>query len=231
MMLLVKHSRPSSTSSFLSITRAVSHHDYAFSRQPVRHPGPSHPYVHALLFQVIGTLTGDNRIDSINGAAGAGFRLSLVLNAVRMKMASADLEITKISKGISDFSLMLKQVARAMEEGGVIATPLAIDTVFDIKDHSEHVFEEIKSMTELAQVRDEKGILTEIDIGNKVTWCFKKQKVPYLLGQLDHLRLNLAIMLQILHLAKSIAPNRYAISVTVIHATNIVLDPASQRNS
>lgn len=142
------------------------------------------------------------RIDSIIGAAGAGFRLSLVLNAVKMKMQNADMEIQMIAKGISDFSLMLKQVARSMEEGGVTATPLAISTVFGIKDHSERVFEEFKSMTELAQVRDDKGHLTEIGIGQRVTWCFKKQKVPYLLGQLDYLKLNLTIMLQILQLGK-----------------------------
>ena len=125
-----------------------------------------------------------------------------------MKMQNADAEIQRISKAISDFALVLKQVAITMQEGGVMPTPLAVDTVFDIKDHSERIFEEIKSMTELAQVRDEQGNLTEIGIGQKVVWCFKKQKVPYLLGQLDYLKLNLSIMLQILQLAKTISPTR-----------------------
>ena len=158
------------------------------------------------------------RLDSITGAAGAGFRLSLVLNAVKMKMQNADVEIQKISKAISDFSLMLKQVAVMMQEGGVTPTPLAVDTVFDIKGHSERIFEEIKSMTELAQIRDEKGNLTEIGIGQKVVWCFKKQKVPYLLGQLEYLRLNLSIMLQILQLAKTIAPTKYVIVFGQLHS-------------
>lgn len=149
------------------------------------------------------------RINSITGAAGAGFRLSLVLNAVKMKMQNADDEIQKISRGISDFSLMLKQVARTMEEGGVTPTPLAIDTVFDIKDHSERVFEEIKNMTELEQVKDENGNTKDYQLGQRIVWVFKKQKVPYLLGQLDYLRLNLAIMLQILQLAKYIQPTKY----------------------
>ena len=152
-----------------------------------------------------------SRIGSINGAVGAGFRLSLLLNAIKMKMQNADAEIQIISKAISDFSLVLKQVAITMQEGGVIPTPLAIETVFDIKDQSERIFEEIKSMTELAQVRDEQGKLTEIGIGQKAVWCFKKQKVPYLLGQLDYLKLNLSIMLQILQLAKIIAPTRHVI--------------------
>ena len=149
------------------------------------------------------------RTSAIAATAGAGFRLSLVLNAVKMQMQNADNEIQNISRGISDYSLMLKQVARTMEEGGIRPTPLAIDTVSDIKDHSEHIFEEIKGMTELAQVRDEEGNLKEIGIGQKVVWSFKQQKVPYLLGQLDYLRLNLAIMLQILQLAKVVAPTKY----------------------
>ena len=124
-------------------------------------------------------------------------------------MQNADTEIQRISRAISDFSLMLKQVARTMEEGGVQPTPLAVDTVFDIKDHSEQIFEEIKGMTELAQKRDEDGNLTEIGIGQRVVWCFKQQKVPYLLGQLDYLKLNLAIMLQVLQLAKVASSTRY----------------------
>ena len=157
-----------------------------------------------------------HRIAAITGAAGAGFRLSLVLNAVKMKMQNADTEIQRISRAISDFSLMLKQVARTMEEGGVQPTPLAIDTVFDIKDHSEHIFEEIKGMTELAQKRDADGNLTEIGIGQKVVWSFKQPKVPYLLGQLDSLKLNLAIMLQVLQLAKVASPYKYVMSDVAI---------------
>ena len=123
-----------------------------------------------------------------------------------MKMQNADSEIQHISKSISDFSLMLKQVGRTMQEGSVVATPLAIETVFDIKDQSERIFKEIKGMTELDQIKDEQGHLKEIDIGQKIVWCFKKNKVPYLLGQLEYLKLNLAIMLQILQLARDIAP-------------------------
>jgi len=127
-----------------------------------------------------------------------------------MKMQNADLEIQQIAKSISDFSLLLKLVARTMEDGGVTATPLAIDTVFGIKNHSEHIFDEFKSMTELAQVRDEKGHLKEIGIGQRVTWCFKKQKVPYLLAQLEYLKLNLTIMLQILQLGRLLGREQYA---------------------
>lgn len=141
-----------------------------------------------------------------------------------MKMQNADSEIQHISRSISDFSLMLKQVGRTMQDGSVVATPLAIETVFDIKDQSERIFREIKGMTELDQIKDEQGHLKEIDIGQKIVWCFKKDKVPYLLGQLDYLKLNLAIMLQILQLARDIAPAKFvpqASFITIILLTSL----------
>lgn len=131
-----------------------------------------------------------------------------------MSMNSAGSEITRISKAVSDFSLMLKQVALAMEQNGehestAIASGLAVDTVFDIKQHSDLIFRDIKSMTDLSQFRDESGQLTEIGVGRKVSWTLKHSRVPYLLGQLEYLKLNLAIILQILQLAESIRHSRY----------------------
>ena len=150
-------------------------------------------------------------VKSITGTASAGFRLSLALNAVgtesalRHEMASADVEIQVIAKKISEFSLMLKQVGKIVEENRTIASPSAIDTVAEIKDQSERDFDEIKSMIEMVQKRDETGNFRGIEVANRVTWAFKKRKMQYLLGQLEYLKDSLAIMLQTLQLAKEIA--------------------------
>ena len=145
---------------------------------------------------------------SIVAVAGAGFRLSLVLNAVGVEMVNADCDIQSIAKSISLFSLMLKQVGKTMEEGNAIASPGAIATATEIKDQSQVVFDEIKGMIEMSQRRDDQGHLRSITIAQRVKWCFKKQKVQYLLGQLESLKLSLSIMLQILQLGKAIAANR-----------------------
>ena len=148
---------------------------------------------------------------AITGVAGAGFRLSLALNAVgtesalRHEMASADIEIQVIAKKISDFSLMLKQAGKIVEENRTIASPTAIDTVAEIKDQGEKDFDEIKSMTEMVQKRDEQGHFKGIEVAQRVTWAFKKRKMQYLLGQLEYLKDSLAIMLQTLQLGKEIA--------------------------
>ena len=148
-------------------------------------------------------------IASVIGVAGAGFRLSLVLNAVGVEIATADLEIHKIAKEISLFSLMLKQVGLTMEATESIASLGALDTAKEITSQSQTVFNEVKDMVEMSQKRDSNGHLRSITIAQRVRWCFKKQRVQYLLGQLESLKLSLSIMLQVLQLGKVVAASRY----------------------
>lgn len=142
------------------------------------------------------------------GVAGAGFRLSLLLNAIGMELATADHQIQHIAKEISLYSLMLKQVGLILEGAESIASQAALDTANEIAAQSQTVFHEVKEMGEMSQQRDANGNLQSIAIAQRVKWCFKKQRVQYLLGQLEALKLSLAIMLQILQLGKTIAAAR-----------------------
>lgn len=151
----------------------------------------------------------DSVIASVIGVAGAGFRLSLILNAVGVELATADVEIQSIARGISLFSLMLKQVGLTLDESKSIASQSALDTAKAITGQSQLVFDEIKNMVEMVQKRDDKGNLRSITVAQRVKWCFKKQRVQYLLGQLESLKLNLSIMLQTLQLGKRIAKTQY----------------------
>ena len=147
-------------------------------------------------------------IVSIIAVAGAGFRLSLVLNAVAAELTNPECDIHAIAKGISLFSLMLKQVGKAMEEGRAHTTQSALDTAMEIRDQSRVVFDEFKNMVDLAQAKDENGHIRSITIAQRVKYTFKKQKVQYLLGQLESLKLSLSIMLQILQMGKTILTTR-----------------------
>lgn len=147
-------------------------------------------------------------IASIIGVAGAGFRLSLLLNAVGSEISNAECDIHSIAKGISLFSLMLKQVGKTMEEGRTVASQSALETATEIRDQSQVVFDEIKNMVDLGHGRDEQGNLRSITIAQRIKWSFKKRKVQYLLGQLESLKLSLSIMLQILQMGKAIAATR-----------------------
>lgn len=140
--------------------------------------------------------------------AGAGFRLSLLLNAIGEELATADRDIQKIAKEISLFSLMLKQVGQTLQEAESVASQAALDTANEIAAQSQTVFHEVNEMMEMSQQIDGNGHLQSIKIAQRVKWCFKKQRVQYLLGQLETLKLSLAIMLQILQLGKTIAAAR-----------------------
>lgn len=147
-------------------------------------------------------------IASVIGVAGAGFRLSLILNAVGTEIKHADCNIQNIAKGISLFSLVLKQVGKTMDEAKTIVSQSAIDTAAEIRDQSKVVFDEIKNMLDLAQRTDNNGNIRGIANSERFRSCFKKQKVEYLLGQLESLKLSLSIMLQILQMGKTIAITR-----------------------
>ena len=167
-----------------------------------------------------------NAPKNIISTAGEGFRLSLELQLVgqqpvlRDELASADIEIQMIIKKISEFSLMLKQVGKIMDENRTIASPKAIKTATDIKAQSERDFDEIKGMIEIEQKRDEEGRLCGIEVAEQVTRSFKKRRMQYLLGQLEYLKDSLAIMLQTLELGKEIATAQYVAWYTMIADTD-----------
>lgn len=151
---------------------------------------------------------GNSAIATIIGVAGAGFRLSLILNAVGVKMMSVNREIQAIAKEISLSSLMLKQVGLAVTTPGISASRSAIETAKGIAMQNQTIFNEIKDMAEMSQQRDENGHIRSITVASKAQSWFRKQRVQYLLGQLVSLKLSLSIMLQILQLGKTIAETR-----------------------
>ena len=141
-------------------------------------------------------------MDGIISVASAGFRLSLVLNAVGTGMANPDCDIHSVAKHISLYSLMLKNTHQAITHGR--ATQAAVQVASDISQQGQLIFEEIKSMTDLSQGRDEKGVLRSITIAEQGKWAFKKHKVLYLMGQLESLKLSLAVIVQVLQMGKGI---------------------------
>ncbi|KAL8750854.1 MAG: hypothetical protein Q9184_006268, partial [Pyrenodesmia sp. 2 TL-2023] len=147
-------------------------------------------------------------IATIIGIAGAGFRLSLVLNAVGAELATTDVEIQTIARAISNYAFTLKQLALTLESAKSIATHSAMETAKRIADQSQAIFDDIKDMTDLHQRTDDQGNIRSIAINQRVNWCFKQQRLQYLLGQLESLKLSLSIMVQVLQLGKLLVSTR-----------------------
>jgi hypothetical protein len=152
-------------------------------------------------------------IASVICVAGAGFRLSLILNAVGCQIASAGLEIHSISKGVTLFSLMLKQVGQALEASDSVHSAEALETAQQITSECRLVFDEIEEM--LDKVTTIKGDGSRApSIQQRFRWCFKKGRVQYLLAQLESLKMSLIVMIQIFQLGKIMAmtPKRYVLA-------------------
>lgn len=144
---------------------------------------------------------------SILCIAGAGFRLSLFLNAAACQLAQSRIEIHSIAKGISLFALTLKQVGQTLEIAGLDPSLEATEKAWEIAGQGQMVFVEIEHMLHKLQGTDSDEELRRIPVQERLKWCFRKQHVTYLLAQAESLKLSLIVMLRILQLGNMIKGN------------------------
>src|SRR4051812_43940697 len=83
-----------------------------------------------------------------------GTRLSLGLYDFSSSISSATRDINRIAKGVSLFSLTLKQVGVALKEDDTVPSPEAFETVQEILHQCHGVFTEIEALIPVKQVRD-----------------------------------------------------------------------------
>ncbi|KAJ5758008.1 uncharacterized protein N7511_006702 [Penicillium nucicola] len=144
---------------------------------------------------------------SIVNIAGAGLRLSLLLNAAACQLAQSKLEIHSIAKGISLFALSLKDAGQTLEVTGFHRTPEATEKAWEIAAQGQMIFIEIEHMLDMLKSTDREDDLRRMPLQERLKWCFQKQHVTYLLAQLDSLKLSLIVLLQILQLGNMIKSN------------------------
>ncbi|KAJ5412287.1 uncharacterized protein N7487_006646 [Penicillium crustosum] len=144
---------------------------------------------------------------SIVKIAGAGFRLSLLLNAAACQLAQSRLEIHSIAKGISLFALALKHVGQTIEGTDVDQSPEATEKAWEIAGQGQMIFIEIEHMLDKLKATDRDNDLMRIPLQERLKWCFRKQHVTYLLAQLESLKLSLIVMIQTIQLGKVIKSN------------------------
>ncbi|ETN37524.1 uncharacterized protein HMPREF1541_07146 [Cyphellophora europaea CBS 101466] len=143
-------------------------------------------------------------ISSIIGVAGAGFRLSLILNAVSCEVANEGLEVHSISKAVTLFSLTLKQVGVSLQNADSVHTVEALDGVHKIAEDATDVFDEFNEMLDKVRAKPAEGRPIP-SIHQRFQWCFRRHRVLYLLGHLDCLKMNASLIQQVLQLGKLMA--------------------------
>jgi hypothetical protein len=140
--------------------------------------------------------------NNITSVAGAGLRLALLLNAVVCQVANLGVDIHSISKGIALFSTSLKQLGQSLQAEHSVHTRECLDTAHQISGQARTVFEEVEDMLEKVQKAEVEPDQKDVPVQQRFKDCFKKQRVTYLLAQLEALKLSLMAMVQILHLGR-----------------------------
>ncbi|KAK5197684.1 hypothetical protein LTR92_001926 [Exophiala xenobiotica] len=143
-------------------------------------------------------------IASIMSVGGAGFRLSLILNAVSCEGANTGPEVHNISKSVTLFSMMLKQTGAVLQTMDSVHSREAVETAKSIAEESTRVLDEINDMLDRLRTKSTDGGAAP-SVQQRFRWCFKKHRVTYVLAQLESLKLSLSVMLQILQLGQLMA--------------------------
>lgn len=140
---------------------------------------------------------------------GEGFRLSLLLNAAACQIAQSGIEIHSIAKGVSLFSLILKQTGQALQAPDSNHSREAVNKTWEIATQGERIFSEIEQMLDKLKGTDAHESLKALSLQERVKWCFKRHHVTYLLAQLEALKLSLVVLLQTLRLGMSMDVRGY----------------------
>lgn len=143
-------------------------------------------------------------VASVVGVAGAGFRLSLILNAISCDLVNAPADIKAISKSVTLYSHLLKQTAATLENVDSVHSAQALETTQQVLEESNAVFNEISAMLNKVQSTKPDGSISP-SMAQRIRWCFKRHAVEYLLGRMDRLQMSLSLMLQIMQLGTTLA--------------------------
>lgn len=159
-------------------------------------------------------------VASVIGVAGAGFRLSLILNAISCEVANAPYEIKAISKSVTLYSHLLKQTASVLDRANSVHSDDAIRTTEEVLKESNAVFNEISATLDGVRSVKQDGSVSP-SIPQRFKFCFKKHRIEYLLGRMDRLQMSLSLMLQIIQLGTTMAAtSRHDSPVRVEKMTN-----------
>lgn len=153
---------------------------------------------------------------SVASVAGAGLRLALLLNAVACQVANLGVDIHSISKGITLFSTSLKQARQSLQSEHSVHTQECLDTANQISEQALTVFEEVEDMLDKVQKPDSQANEAVQSVQQRFKTCFKKQRVTYLLAQLESLKFSLMVIVQVLQLGRLVEVKKW-VNMPALH--------------
>ena len=135
--------------------------------------------------------------------------MSLNLHKIGVEVITAGDQLKNMSRGISLFSQMLKQVGQTLRREDSVHSPGAVETTQEIVEQCRGIYDQIQKMIDKAQSRDSDGFLRPIRLAERIRFCFQKTKIEYLLGALESLKITLSTMIQVLYTGRLMAMFQY----------------------
>ena len=136
---------------------------------------------------------------------GMGAKLSITLHRIGVQISTAQNQLAGIARGISLFSLTLKQVGQTLQQHDSVHAPGAIETTQEIIEQGIFLYSQIQTLVDKVQSFQADGRLAPMSLAKKVTFCLQKTKIDCLLGELDSLKMTLSTMLQVLYTGRLMA--------------------------
>lgn len=148
-------------------------------------------------------------ISRIIGVIGSGTRVSLTLFQFGASIGSAGTEARAIGTEISLFCSVLKQLHSTLTNARSFRHSInAIDTIHEILDQCQEIFNEIESIIDGLQKRKAANLEPSSQFISRVRWSSKKSKLQLLRTSLGSCKITLHIMLSTLDFAERIATRR-----------------------
>ncbi|KPI37064.1 uncharacterized protein AB675_3705 [Cyphellophora attinorum] len=143
-------------------------------------------------------------ISEIIGVAGAGFRTSLILNAVSCEVEGEGLEVHNISKTVTLFSLALKNVGISLQSLDSVHSTEALEGINKISEDAMDIFDQFNDMLDKVRAKPAEGT-PQYTVQQRFQWAFKRHRVQYMLAQLDSFKMDVSLFQGILSLGKLMA--------------------------
>lgn len=140
---------------------------------------------------------------SIVQLGGAGVKLSIELHNFTTATARADKDALDLAEDLDTTSSTLDHVGSTLRARHIrpLASPKAIEHATKIVHRCETVFNEVQDILKKRQKVNKQGD-TIFTLAGKLSWPFEKEKVELLRRRLESLKLDLSLLLDVLHLAQ-----------------------------
>jgi hypothetical protein len=144
-------------------------------------------------------------VSSLISVSGAAIQLTKTLYDFGSTTAAAREQVDYIGKNVSFYSDVLELLVEQLESDRPVHSKKAISLAERVFDHSYDLFDRIEDL-----IPDRRRTRDQFTFLQRVAWNFKKTQVNLLVGEIEHLKSTVQLLVQVLCAARQIHASRFA---------------------